>query len=85
VRGNSLIIHPSVVDPSTTLERAIVGPFASVGENCTISHSNITDSIIEDGATVASANLKQSIVGFGAAVRGRESSINVGDSSNINL
>ena len=85
VRGNSLIIHPSVVDPLSTLERSIVGPFASVGEHCRIAHSTISDSIIEDGATVESSNLKQSIVGFNATVRGREASINVGDSSSLSL
>jgi glucose-1-phosphate thymidylyltransferase len=85
MRGNSIVIHPSVVDPSATLERSVVGPYASVGENCRIANSVISDSIIEDGATVESAELSQSIVGFNASVRGRPASLNVGDTSTIAL
>ena len=84
-RGNSVIIHPSVVDESAHLERSIVGPFASVGENCRIVDSMVTDSIIEDDASVESSQLTGSIIGFGASVRGRAASINVGDVSTIEL
>ena len=84
-RGNSVIIHPSVVDESAHLERSIVGPFASVGENCRIVDSMVTDSIIEDDASVESSQLTGSIIGFGASVRGRAVSINVGDVSTIEL
>jgi glucose-1-phosphate thymidylyltransferase len=84
-RGNSLVIHPSMVDASAVLERSIIGPFASVGENCRISDSLVSDSIIEDGASVECSQLTGSIVGFGASVRGRAASVNVGDVSTINL
>jgi glucose-1-phosphate thymidylyltransferase len=84
-RGNSVIIHPSMVDQSAVLERSIIGPFASVGENWRISDSLVADSIIEDGASVECSQLTGSIVGFGATVRGRAASINVGDVSTIEL
>lgn len=84
-RGNSVILHPSVVDKSAELDRSIVGPFASVGENCRITDSLISDSIIEDGACVMSAQLSGSIVGFGASVEGRTISVNIGDVSKIDL
>ena len=84
-RGNSLIIHPSTVDDTAVLDRAIIGPFASVGENCRIVDSLVSDSIIEEGATVESSQLVGSIIGFGAHVRGRAASINVGDVSTIFL
>jgi glucose-1-phosphate thymidylyltransferase len=84
-RGDSLIIHPSVVHESAELGRSIVGPFASVGMNCRIENSVISDSIIEDDASVEGAQLVGSIVGFGASVRGRALSINVGDVSTIEL
>jgi glucose-1-phosphate thymidylyltransferase len=84
-RGNSVVIHPSVVDESAVLERSIIGPFASVGENCRISDSLVSDSIIEDGASVECSQLTGSIVGFGASVRGRAASINIGDVSTVEL
>jgi glucose-1-phosphate thymidylyltransferase len=84
-RGNSVVIHPSVVDQSAVLERSIIGPFASVGENCRIIDSLVADSIIEDGASVECSQLTGSIIGFGATVRGRAASMNVGDVSTIEL
>ena len=84
-RGDSLIIHPSVVHESAELGRSIVGPFASVGMNCRIENSVISDSIIEDDACVEGSQLVGSIVGFGASVRGRALSVNVGDVSTIEL
>jgi glucose-1-phosphate thymidylyltransferase len=84
-RGNSIIIHPSVVDETAELDRSIVGPFASVGENCRIVNSLVSDSIIEDGACVDSAQLVGSIVGFGAHIRDRAATVNIGDLSTVSL
>lgn len=85
LRGNSLIIHPSKVDESAVLDRSIVGPFASVGENCRITNSLVSDSIIEDDASVISSQIAESIIGFGATVQGRSATINIGDVSTLTL
>lgn len=84
-RGDSVIVHPSAIDESADIEKSIVGPYASIGRNCKIVGSIVADSIIEDGASVELAQLSGSIIGYGASVRGRSTSINVGDASTINL
>jgi glucose-1-phosphate thymidylyltransferase len=84
-RGDSVVIHPSVVDDTARLDRSVIGPFASIAGNCRISNSTISDSIIEEGAEVENSRLSQSIIGFGATVRGRAVSVNVGDTSIVAL
>jgi glucose-1-phosphate thymidylyltransferase len=85
LHGNSVVIHPSVVDDTATLDRSVVGPYASIAPNCRIANSTVADSIVEEGAEIENAHLSQSIVGFGATVRGRATSVNVGDASTVAL
>lgn len=84
-REDSLIIGPSAVAADAKLERAVVGPFASVGSGAVIHNSVVRDSIVEDGAEIESAILEHSLVGRGATVRGRAARLNVGDSSTTQL
>ena len=85
VRGDSLVIHPSAVDDSAMLERAVVGPYVSVGAGCRITESVVSDSIIESGAQIERSQLVRSLVGLNAAVRGRAISIKVSDTSALEL
>jgi len=85
IRGNSVIVGPSVVAPDATLERAIVGPFASVSAGAVIRDAIVRDAIVEEGAEIESTMLEHSIVGRDATVRGRASRLNVGDMSTTEL
>jgi glucose-1-phosphate thymidylyltransferase len=84
-RGDSVIVGPSVVAPDATLERAIVGPFASVSAGAVIRDAIVRDAIVEESAEIESAMLEHSIVGKDATVRGRASRLNVGDLSTTEL
>jgi glucose-1-phosphate thymidylyltransferase len=84
-RGDSIVIGPSVVAPDVKLERAIVGPFASIGAGAVIRDSVVRDAIVEEGAEIESAVLEHSIVGRAAVVRGRATRLNVGDTSATEL
>jgi glucose-1-phosphate thymidylyltransferase len=84
-RGDSMIIGPSKVAPDVVLERSIVGPYASIGSGVQVRDSLLSNSIVEDGALIERANLDQTLVGRAAQVRGRPSSLNVGDNSSVEL
>lgn len=84
-RGDSIVIHPSIVDPTAALDHSIVGPHVSIGARCHVTGSIVRDSIIEDGAKVCASNLDHSVVGYGASVCGRGLSVNVGDASTVTL
>jgi glucose-1-phosphate thymidylyltransferase len=84
-RGDSIVIHPSAVHESAILEGSVVGPYASIGADCRITRSIVTDSIVEADAQIESALLERSLVGVGASIRGRGVTLNVGDVSSVQL
>ena len=83
-RANGCIILPPVhVDPSATIERAIIGPHVTIATDCHIEDAIIRDSIIDKGAEVRVALLHGSLIGRDASVREHFYSYNVGDSSAV--
>lgn len=83
--AGSVIIPPVVIAPSARIERAVVGPNASIGENVTIADAIVRDAIINRESAISNVMLRDSIVGEGTVVQGDFHAINVGDSSEVNL
>jgi glucose-1-phosphate thymidylyltransferase len=79
------IIEPSIVDPSATVERSVIGPYASIGPGATVRDAVVSDAILEGGAVVTSTVVEHSIVGRKAEVRGRAARLNVGDTAVVEL
>ncbi|MGZ9223856.1 MAG: sugar phosphate nucleotidyltransferase, partial [Anaerolineales bacterium] len=77
------------VHPSAEIRGSVIGPHASIGANCRITNSQITESIIEAGCEIQDAALNRSLIGTQAKVRGRGDGhviqLNVGDQSAIDL
>jgi len=84
-REGATIVPPSFVAESAVLERAVVGPHASIGEHAVVRDAVVRDAILEDGASVEGAVVAHSIVGRKATVRGRANVLNVGDTSAVEL
>lgn len=82
---DSLVIQPSFVDPSATVERSVVGPHASIGPRAVVRNSIVTDSIVEEEAVIEGALLTHSIVGRKVEVVSKPSQLNVGDLSKVML
>jgi glucose-1-phosphate thymidylyltransferase len=82
-RAGSVITPPSFVHPSAVLERAMVGPHASISEGARIVRATVRDSIIGRDATIENCTLEGSIVGEGAVIKGVTGRVNVGDSSTV--
>jgi glucose-1-phosphate thymidylyltransferase len=80
-----VIVSPSVVDSSATIEASVIGPYASVGPGATIRDSIVRDSIVEDGAVIESSILEHSVVGRKARVLGTATRLNVGDNSVVGV
>lgn len=79
--GNYVIVPPVNIHASAKIENAVIGPNASIGENCVIRNSVIRDSILDTGAQVSEHVLAQSLIGRDAILIGRSRKFNVGDSS----
>jgi glucose-1-phosphate thymidylyltransferase len=80
---------PSFIHPSAQISNSVIGPYASIGADCRIVDSRITESILEAGCEIQSAVLTRSLIGRQAKVRGRGDGepleLNVGDNSHVLL
>ena len=83
--GNSIVIEPSAVADGVMLERSIIGPYASISRGAEIIDSIVSDSIVDEGARLSRAVVDHSIIGRSASVQGRAASLNVGETSLVNL
>jgi glucose-1-phosphate thymidylyltransferase len=81
----SRIIAPVFVAKSARAEGCVLGPNVSVGETAHLKNSSIKNSIIGQRALVEDSTLVSSLVGNGARIKGACGSVNVGDSSEIDL
>ena len=88
-RSNVEIIEPVAIHETADIRDSKIGPHASIGANCRISNSNISESIIEAGCEIQDAVLNRSLIGRQAKVRGRGDGyvtrLNVGDNSEVLL
>ncbi|MEZ4572673.1 MAG: sugar phosphate nucleotidyltransferase [Thermomicrobiales bacterium] len=80
-----VVIPPSLIDPTAEIRNSVIGPFASIGPGATVSRSIVGDSIIDAGASVENANISRSIIGRDAIVSGKQASLNIGDTSIVDL
>jgi glucose-1-phosphate thymidylyltransferase len=78
-----VIVPPVNVHPSARIEHSIIGPYATIGQDCRIVRSIIRNSIIEAGAHIEESTMDQSLIGKEAIVKGRYRQFNVGDSAMV--
>lgn len=81
----SIVIPPVYIAPSASVERSVVGPFVSVGDQARVVDSVVRNSIIADEAQVSRCVIEDSLVGARAIVEGTAKRLNVGDSSSVGL
>jgi glucose-1-phosphate thymidylyltransferase len=79
----SIIVRPCYLDPGSTIEGSVIGPYVSVASGCEIKNSIISNSILNEGSCLTDVMLEGSVVGAYAEVTGRRSSFNVSDYSQI--
>lgn len=87
--SNVEIVEPVAIDESAQISNSKIGPYASIGANCKISNSQITESIIEADCEIENAALNRSLIGRQAKVTGRGDGhlmqLNIGDTSSVSL
>ena len=87
--SNVEIIEPVAIHESAELSNSTIGPHASIGANCKISDSTISESIVEAGCEIKDSALKRSLIGKQARIKGRGAGsfiqMNIGDNSEVLL
>jgi len=80
---NVVINDPVFISESAIIKNSVVGPFATISENCEITDSIIRNSIVSSDAKIEKVMLENSIIGSNAIVKGNFRKLNTGDSSEI--
>lgn len=78
-RSGVAIIPPVYVHPSARVEESVIGPFAALGAQVSVTGSVVRNAILEDRAQITDALLDGAIVGMRAKIAGRAGSVNAGD------
>ena len=84
-REGVVIIPPVFIDPTALVESSIIGPYVSLGAGCTVRHSIIENSILEEEAQATSIILESSLVGRRASLTRRAGIVNAGDNTEVTL
>jgi glucose-1-phosphate thymidylyltransferase len=82
---NVTINRPVYIHPSVEISGSTIGPNVSIGANCQIKGSTITDSVIEAGAKIEGCDLQASLIGERSLVSGAHGSLDIGDDCTLTL
>ena len=80
---NSKIIDPVYIGKNVSIENSIVGPYATINDDCIIKNSIIQDSILDKYSVVENITLTESIIGEGANVKRNALKLSIGNYSEI--
>ena len=85
---NSEIVEPCFIGNNVKLTNSKIGPFVSIGDNCEVASSVITNSIIQTNTIVSNARIDNSMVGnfvefVGAGIAEEKLEVSIGDYSII--
>ena len=79
--SGSTIIEPCFIPPKADIVHSMLGPYVTIGKGTKVVNSIIKNSIIGENNSIENMVLRNSIIGDNASIKGKESSLNIGDSS----
>lgn len=85
LRGSCVILPPSYVSKNAKLENCVIGPYASIGDECDISDSVIKNSIVGFRSKIENSILKKSLINKDVVLHGKPTRINIGEKSEMYL
>ena len=80
-RPGVAIIPPVFIHPNAKVENSVIGPFVSLGEDCSLKRVIVRNSILDEGANVQSIVLENSLLGKDVQIHGQPNRLNLGDQS----
>ena len=80
-RPGVAIIPPVFIHPNAKVENSVIGPFVSLGEDCSLKRVIVRNSILDEGANVQSIVLENSLLGKDVQIHGQPNRLNLGDHS----
>ena len=83
ITDNAKIIPPCFIAKNTVIRNTTIGPNVSIGENCVLENSNISESLIQNNTEIKNAHLKNAMIGNHVRYDGEFTSISIGDYSKL--
>lgn len=78
---NSVIVEPCFIDHDVVLENAVIGPYVSIGPQCRVKDSVVSNSIIQEKTHIEATVITNSMVGSNAEIKGIRHQYSIGDYS----
>ncbi|OYU97726.1 MAG: nucleotidyltransferase [Bacteroidetes bacterium B1(2017)] len=73
------VIQPSFIGKNVKITRSIVGPYASIGDNCTIENSVVSNCIIQTNTSIKKAVIDNAMIGSYVQYVGEAKDLSIGD------
>lgn len=83
--SDCIILPPVSIHPEAKIRHSVIGPNVSIGAHADIENCLIRESIIGEYARLREINLSHSLIGNDSAITGSVQSLNIGDSTEIQL
>lgn len=84
-KSKNVIIPPVHISPDCEISHSIIGPYVTIAAHTRVSHSIIKESIIGAYAELDRIMLQESIIGNDSTLRGKLSSVNIGDNTELDF
>ena len=78
-RSGVTLIPPVFIHETARIESSVIGPHVSIGPECELKQSIISNSILEEGTHVEEMILEDSLIGRNVHLRGQPVRLNLGD------
>lgn len=78
---NCEIIEPVFIGSGTEISNSTIGPNVSIGDNCKICNSKLTESLIQNNTSLKDVELTNSMIGNFVNLDGQPKSVSIGDYS----
>jgi glucose-1-phosphate thymidylyltransferase len=84
-RQSNIFISPCYIHESSRVENSIIGPNATIGENCSVNGSILKNTIVDDDSSIKETVLVNSLIGRGCSVTGKSGQVIVADYDEIKI
>jgi glucose-1-phosphate thymidylyltransferase len=79
VNDGSTVIQPSFIGKNVKLTRSVVGPYASIGDNCVIENAVVGNCIVQTNTKIKNAVIDNAMMGNYVEYTGEAKDLSIGD------
>ena len=80
---NAVVIQPSFIGKNVRIRQSVVGPYAAIGDGCTIENAVISNSIVQNSTVITQAVIDNSMLGSNVTYSGEAKDLSIGDFTTV--